>query len=352
MPENTLIERLLAYLPPDRAFSLLADAPLPESQRGAVLFSDISGFTPLTEAVIARYGARQGGEAFTDRLNAVYDALITEVVRYGGSIVGFAGDAMMVWFEGDTGALAVTAALAMQRAMSAFDRVALPGGDVVSLGMKVAVASGTVRRFCVGDPQVQRLDVLAGAVLERVAACEGVAQRGEVLVDEAVAAALGEALSLGDWRPLPGEQGGSAAVVVALGAPLGGRSPRVYPEPKDAAERLRPWLLPEVGRRLASGQDVFLTELRPATALFTRFTGIDFEHDPDAPRKLDAYVRWVQGIIARLEGVLVQLTIGEKGSYFYAAWGAPIAHDDDTMRGCMAALEITHDVVRMPVRSI
>jgi len=89
-----------------------------------------------------------------------------------------------------------------------------------------------------------------------------------------------------------------------------------------------------------AGQMVFLTELRPATALFVRFMGIDFEGDESAPAKLNAYVCWVQAIIARLEGVLVQLTIGEKGNYFYAAWGAPVAHDDDTIRAVMAGLEI------------
>lgn len=57
---------------------------------------------------MARYGPRRGGEQFTDHLNAVYDALITEVERFGGSIVGFAGDAMVVWFAGDDGARAVT----------------------------------------------------------------------------------------------------------------------------------------------------------------------------------------------------------------------------------------------------
>ncbi len=341
MPENPIIERLLAYLPPDRAAAILTGSTLPETDTGAVLFSDISGFTPLTEAVIARYGPRQGGEEFTDRLNAVYDALIAEVVRFGGSIVGFAGDAMAVWFAGDDGSRAVTTALSMQRAMGQFASIALPGGVTVSLGMKVAVASGTVRRFQVGDSRVQCLDVIAGDVMERVSACEGAAARGEITVDARTARTLGARLDVREWRALPeGQPGEEVAVIAALRDPLESQ-PQPRPAiPADAADRLRPWLLPEVGRRIASGQDVFLTELRPATALFTRFMGIDFERDPHAPAKLDAYVRWLQGIIVRLEGVLVQLTIGEKGSYFYAAWGAPIAHDDDPMRACTAALEI------------
>lgn len=344
MSENPIIEQLLAYLPPDRAGAILGGAPLPEMDAGAVLFSDISGFTPLTEAVFARFGPRRGGEYFTDRLNAVYDALITEVVRYGGSIISFAGDAMFVWFAGDDGLRAAMTAVQLQRAMQQFARVELPDGGTVSLGMKVAVACGPVRRFAVGDPRVQRLDILAGAVMEHVAACEGAAARGEITVDARTARRLGARLEVHEWRRLPpGVEPGEVAVVIGVNAEVAPRPvevPRHFPP--DAAARLLPWLVPEVGRRIVSGQDVFLTELRPATVLFARFTGIDFEKDPAAPAKLDAYVCWLQRIIAQLEGVLFQIIIGEKGNYFYAAWGAPTAHDDDTMRACTAALEIVH----------
>lgn len=322
---------------------MLSGVNLPETGQGAVLFSDISGFTPLTEAVIAKFGPRRGGEEFTDRLNSVYDALITEVDRFGGNIVGFAGDAMMVWYGDDDGTQAVTAALAMQRAMARFARVALPDGEVVSLSMKVAVASGRLRRFPAGDRAIQLFDVLAGEVMERVAACEGVATKGEVVIDSATAASLGDRVAVREWRDFPADvMEGRAAVITELRGEAEPRPVEPVQFPPDAAERLRPWLVPEVARRLVSGSELFLTELRPAAALFTRFTGIDFEADEAAPAKLDAYVRWVQAIVHRLEGVLVQLTIGEKGSYFYAAWGAPIAHDDDPERAVTAALEISY----------
>ena len=341
MADDTIIEQLLAYLPPDRAEAALGVSSLPAVASGSVLFSDISGFTPLTEAVIARFGPRRGGEEFTDRLNAVYDALITEVNRFGGSIVGFAGDAMFAWFADDDGSIAVTAALAMQGAMGRFARVTLPDGETVSLSMKVAVSSGILKRFSAGDSSIQCFDVIAGNVMERVAACEGIASSGEITVDGDTARQLGDRLSVREWRRLSaGSRPETVAVIEGIRDPHMPRPRKVIAYQADAAERLSPWLVPEVARRIISGQNVFLTELRPAAALFARFTGIDFENDPDAPGKLDRYIRWLQGIIAPLEGVLVQLTIGEKGSYFYAAWGAPIAHDDDSMRACTAALEI------------
>jgi predicted ATPase/class 3 adenylate cyclase len=343
MSETSIIAQLLAYLPPDRAAAILGHTTLPKTDHGAVLFSDISGFTPLTEAVFARFGPRRGGEYFTDKLNAVYDALISEVVRFGGSIICFAGDAMFVWFAGDDGAVAVTAAVHLQRAMEKFARVELPDGGSVSLGMKVAVATGKVRRFAVGDPKIQRLDILAGAVMEHVAVCEGAAARGEIIVDADTVRRLGTQVDVREWRRLPpGVEPAEVAVVAGMRDEVPPRPRAPLTVPADARKRLLPWLVPEVGRRIVSGQDVFLTELRPATVMFVRFTGIDFERDASAPANLDAYVRWLQRIISQLEGVLLQIIIGEKGNYFYAAWGAPLAHDDDTMRACTAALEIVH----------
>jgi predicted ATPase/class 3 adenylate cyclase len=104
-------------------------------------------------------------------------------------------------------------------------------------------------------------------------------------------------------------------------------------------ERLRPWLLPPIYERLRAGLGEFLTELRPVAALFLRFGGIDYEAD-DARARLDAYIRWAQGVLAAYDGLLLQLTIGDKGSYFYAAFGAPSAHEDDARRAALAALEL------------
>jgi predicted ATPase len=48
----------------------------------------------------------------------------------------------------------------------------------------------------------------------------------------------------------------------------------------------------------------------------------------------------VQNILLHYEAYLLQLTIGDKGSYLYATFGAPQAHDDDIDRAVAAALEL------------
>jgi hypothetical protein len=80
------------------------------------------------------------------------------------------------------------------------------------------------------------------------------------------------------------------------------------------------------------------SEPRPAP-FRQSFVGNDYEHDA-AETQLDALIRQVQAILARAEGVLLQLTIGDKGSYMYAAFAAPIVHEDDPRRAVRVALEL------------
>src|SRR5262245_61172403 len=94
-----MMSNLSAYLPQDRLRALARGETLPDRTTGAALFADISGFTPLTEALGNTLGPRRGAEALTGHLDAVYSALIAEVEHYGGSVIGFAGDAITCWFD-------------------------------------------------------------------------------------------------------------------------------------------------------------------------------------------------------------------------------------------------------------
>lgn len=92
-----MIHALASYLPQDRRQALARGDSLPDRTSGAALFADISGFTPLTEALSQALGPRHSAEALTRQLDAVYTALIATVERYGGSAIGFAGDAITCW---------------------------------------------------------------------------------------------------------------------------------------------------------------------------------------------------------------------------------------------------------------
>ncbi len=339
---------LLAYLPEDRARALARGVGLPNRTHGAALFADISGFTPLTEALTQTLGPRVGAEVLTNQINAVYMALTSAVGRWRGSVIGFAGDAITCWFDDQAAGApaqesaaswrAAACALAMQTAMEDFAALTLPGGHTIGLRLKVSIATGPARRFIVGDPSVQLIDVLAGATVARMAAGEHLAGPGDVLVDDASVAALGLTASLGESRvnPLGGERFSLLRALTDL--------PLATPwEPVELpAESLRPWLLPMIYARHQAGLGVFLTELRPAVVLFLRFAGDDYDYDGATYDgvALNALICSVQAALSRTGGTLLQIIIGDKGSYCYAVFGAPVAYEDDTRRAARTALAL------------
>lgn len=329
---------LLAYIARDRASALAERRELATVQRGTALFADISGFSRLAEALTRALGQSAGSEALTRQINRCYDGLVAAVHGYGGSVVAFAGDAITCWFDADSGLRAAASASAMQSAMRRLPDV--DSGPQQKLALKIAVAAGSVRRLCIGDPDIQRLDVMAGELVNRLAEIEQKARPGEILLAPEVVQLLD-----GDAR-ISCRQDAKSPGSIAVMEELCTEVPRTeWPALEEGAipeSVLRPWVLRAIYERLQAGQSAFLAELRLATPLFVRFTSLDYDTDDTAGERLDRYTRWVQQAAAHYEGTLLQVSLGDKGSYLYLALGGPLAHEDDTERALRLALDLQH----------
>ncbi|MEA2484465.1 MAG: hypothetical protein QOC55_2412, partial [Thermoleophilaceae bacterium] len=337
-----------AYIPGDRRRALARGEDLPELTHGAALFADISGFTPLTEALARELGGRRGAEELSATLDRVVSQLTEPLHAWHGSVVYFSGDAITAWIDGDDGSAATACGLAMQDVMGRVGVVRTPGGDAIGLRLKVAVAVGDVHRFVVGDPDVQLIDVLAGELMDSLAAAEQQSQPGEVVLDAGAVRSLGGRVALAETRE--GELGPVGVVAALVDAPP---LPAELPDPPALPERIvRQWLLPPVWERMAAGRGEFLSDLRPAVPVFVRFGGLDFEADPEAPKVLDEFVTRAEQALDELGGYVLQLTIGDKGAYLYAVYGAPIAHEDDSARACDAALRLLEIAEEVPVTDV
>ncbi len=221
--------------------------------------------------------------------------------------------------------------------MRTFAAIQVPGQAAVALSVKVAVASGAIQRYVVGDPEVQLIELIAGETVLRMAAAEHQAEKGDIILDQATTESLKDLATIKTWREAEGER-------FAVLENLSSTQPTSAPLDLQnlTLDQVRPWVLPAVYTRLESRLGDFLTELRPVVALFVRFAGIDFDGDPAAGQKLDAYIRWVQGILHEQGAVLTHPTIGDKGSFLCIAFGAPIAHEDDPHRAAVTALKLSH----------
>lgn len=334
------MDHLLPFVPIDRLHALAQGAAIPDRVQGAALFADISGFTPLTGALAAELGRQRGAEVVLDYLNPIYETLIGALHSYRGSVISFAGDSITCWLEGDDGSLAARCAYEMQAIMATHALVSTPGGKQVSLSIKVGIAQGPARRFLAGDPAVHTFEALAGKTLERMAAAEAVAEKGEVVFSQEVIESLGLQSSVAAWRSGDDPAAGRFAVLARpFTLPV---APHPWPDLAPQAlsvTQLRPWVDAPVLERLQGGA-TYLAELRPVVSVFLKFGGIDYDGDDAAGERLDHFIRWVQSVLNRYAGTMLQLTLGDKGSNLLAVFGAPVVHDDDARRAVAAACEL------------
>jgi len=321
-----------AYLARDRLLSLCSAAPLPESTHGVALLADIANFTSLTELLHASHGPRDGAEVLISYTNQVYAQLIEQAHAHGGSVIDFAGDAILCWFDGacETTLLrAVAAGLAMLASAPACAAPA-PAAWRQHFALKVSIAAGPARRMAPGHPKYGRLDSIAGTAINRLAGLEPLLQPGALVVDRDSLAPVRHRLR---W------DASLAHVVTGLRvdvAPIALTPPAPLPP-----HLLRQWLPAPVRRQLAhAGHPEFGCEIRRAVVVFLRFARRDYQHEADAARLLERLVRHTQEVAQRFGGHLLQLSLSDKGNYLYLVFGAPIARENAAGRAIRAALAL------------
>ena len=326
------MEAYKAYIPIDRRYALERGETLPEYTRGAALFTDISGFTALTEALVTKLGPQRGAEELSRYLTNIFGTLTAEIMQFHGSIVSSGGDALLAWFDGqemDASHRAVSTAFAMQQAISTYSKIPLPDGSTTEILIKSVVVHGNVHRYLVGDADIQVFEMLAGSMLETLDQIENHTRKDEIVLFSETAKLLNDLVTVNEWR----ETGSniSCAVLGSLNIPA---KPFPWEDLSStlSEEKARAWVLPAIHEHLRSGQEMFMADLRPAVALFMAFSGIDYDNDPEAGHKLDEFIRWVQKATLRYDGSIIDITTGDKGSFLYVVFGAPIAHEDDRAR--------------------
>ncbi len=311
-------------------------APWAERVDAAVLFADLSGFTPLAERLAA------SGTAGAERLGEILDSLTTRQVAlvsaHGGDVFGFAGDAALaVWpLPAEAGGeglgrgvrLAVQCGSAMQDAVAGLESLA-----GARLRLRVGIGAGRVLLATTGGAGAHCEAYVAGAALVGMAAAERVAAPGEVALSARAARLAGAALDLG-----PAADGCMRVTSVRTREPLPLASRSV--PPAEAVEALRAFVPHAVLARLDAGQTEWLAEFRRVLTLFVNVDGIDYEGEA-APIRVAEAVSAMSAVVARFDGTVHQFIVDDKGSTFLAAWGLPgRTHEDDAARAAQAALDI------------
>jgi ABC-type oligopeptide transport system substrate-binding subunit/class 3 adenylate cyclase len=325
---SKLLTAMAPYVPPTLIDAILGDPNVPtdsvvERFRAAVLFADVSGFTPLTEA-LAQSGS-EGPEELTRVLNQYFSRMIALIEAEGGTVVKFSGDAVTVLFPATAEPLghavrrAKQTADAMQAAMVEFATMKTSVGPI-ALGMKIGIGAGEVLTMQIGGVSERWEYVIAGDPLRQVAEAEKQAERGEITLSPEATAILHpaalppRALVRPDWSTVT--------------------------DPETVSVNFRRFVPSAVRVWLDKALPEWVAVLRPMTVLFVGVSGLDYAR-PEAVGQLHIFLKAVQEITYRYEGSINKLTIDDKGTVLLVLFGAPPrSHEDDPVRAVHCALDM------------
>lgn len=381
-------------------------SPIGREQRfqAVTLFADVSGFTAISEA-LGKAG-KGGTEELTRILNSYFEPMIALIESYGGIVGKFGGDAMTVLFpyqpqpktqgprephpptpsplaergskdrsigdgivepspsdeqkplsagdvlisrgsglgwgsQREVARRATRCALDMQRDMTRYAAISTSAGTF-GLAMKAGLALGSVYCTNVGDPDGRIEFIIADEAIDACSEAEHHAEKGEVVVQDTLLPLL-DGL---EW--LESREG---FTLVAGDLPDAAPAPlATLPDfPETMLSVVSRYIPPTVAARLESGREEFIDEHRRVTVLFVSFANLDYENESEVGDLLRRYLAQVVSIIARYDGTLNKVDMGDKGSKYIVLFGAPIAHEDDERRALRCALEL-NAIPDMPLR--
>jgi class 3 adenylate cyclase/tetratricopeptide (TPR) repeat protein len=314
-----------------------------ERLAAAVLFTDISGFTPLAERLAQRGPA--GAEELSGLLNAYFAPVIERVADHGGDVAKLAGDALVAtWAVPEGGSLAEAAlraaqcGLAVQAALRDYDV-----GEGVRLSSKAGVAAGELVAMHVGGVFDRWELLIGGDPLVQMGVAEHQAGPGDVVLSP-------EAWALvGPWcAGSPRERG--CVRLEAVTRTLPPRPAEVPTPPPEAEPALWGFIPGAIRARLAAGQAGWVSELRRLTVLFVNLPDLNVNR-PDALSRTQRIARALQEALYHHEGSVNKLSVDEKGATLVAALGLPpLAHEDDAALAVLAGAAMQRALAGLDAR--
>jgi hypothetical protein len=291
------------------------DVPGAVTLDGAVLLSDVVGFTSHVEAMSA-VGSR-GLEDFTSAIGYYIDQLVSLVIDEGGDVLCIAGDSLLCLWEAKDDSeealrsASVSAALTGLRIQeSTHDH---PIADGRTLRTRIGLAAGPLTLTVAGGVG-DNWELLAhGETLERVDAAERLCEPGCVTLDTSAANLL-----VGHAAMLPVRDGLHQ---------IDQWFERIPDRPVGRTDRHG------VSGRASVSSDLWTVEFRRLSIVMIRVA----ELRQAAADVAQEVVREFQTIVGRYEG-LSSAVIDNKGVRLLATFGSSgLSHEDDAVRAIGAA---------------
>ncbi len=328
----SLIDTLKSYIPEILQKRIAAEPtppnkPFGEVYQAAVLFVDISGFTALTEEFAAK--GPSGAEDISAVLNKFYGQWIDIIKSYGGDIIKFAGDGLLVIWQYNN--LEKASLLAAQTALEARKQLENFHVGNRTLYTRIALGTGSIALTGLGGVFNRWEMVITGDALEQISKAQKTLKPGQIIV------------SAESWEKIkryglgtPAEEG--RMLLSGINSQIPKEAAHFFNLKENSIPALRSYIPGAIAKRIDAGQSDWLAELRRVTSLFINIPEMTRGTDTDMAQKL---AQILQSAIYRYEGSVNKIAVDEKGVSLLAAFGLPpFSHEDDPLRGVLAAQDI------------
>ncbi len=277
-----------------------------------VMFVDVSGFSALTEALMAH--GQHGAEILAAVMRSVLKPLFHCVYAQGGFVATQAGDAFTAMFPiregGRIHERALEAAISIQRWAAEHPRHLTPYGEFF-ISVKVGLSLGAVQWGIISSEDGRRaVDYYQGEALDACSAAEHCAGPGEAIMD----ARLREVLAGQIRTRTEGAYHQLLSVEAELPAPQ-----TVIPPVVDLSLMSR--FIP--GELLNQSQT---GEFRLVVDLFIHLPSVRTE------TQLKIFMQTLFDLQDHYGGLLNRLDFGDKGAHLLLFWGVPSAFENDVDR--------------------
>lgn len=351
---------------------------------GAVVFSDASGFTALTERLAKK---SNGAELLSQCLTAFFTPLINLINSYRGDVIKFSGDALVIYFPAvddtavqrsrlqvpphgsfglpDLGPMATAVLRASACCIEIHKRLHMfdTGVDGVCLCLHIGVGCGEVAILQVGgevppETHVPRSEYLiAGPPLEQISVAEPLARNGETCVSpqawehvsDCVVEDTSRQLDEPDYRLLLRmDETKYTFPTVKFSAMESDRRQETQFRLPDMPI-IRRFVPSAVFKQIEGGTLTYVNEMRTISTIFVSGSGVDVSTEEGA-QVAQELMASVQQICYAGEGTLNKFVIDDKGMLFLLVYGLPpLVHTDDPTRAVLACVDLVKAFKRLKI---
>lgn len=329
------------------------EPPFEQQYETCVLFADVSGYTALCEACASK---GPGGDEFLARhLNSYFGQLVRIVLKEGGDVFKYAGDALIVVWPPSEEDIVDIARRATQCALdihTSLNNIKLEKD--VELCIKVGVGVGKITIIHVGGVKNRMEYLPTGEPLVQAFNAEHHATKKEAMLSPKMWEKVQEYFpdcilrddGYAELKESPNNQNLSKRSVYK--AVHGTKNLA-----KNVQDRIGRYVPSAVIPYMLHGDEKWLSEIRKVTVLFVNL-GFDESQLINIGAK-QANVDKVQNVLSavqtsvyQFEGSLNKFLMDDKGSTLIAVFGLPpLAHEDDPTRGVRCAIMICDELKKL-----